>query len=88
MSDLGPAETHLVSALQHLRAADSDLRMCLTLLRQENREVPGRAQEADRPLHALGVPAAVGEDQHQARALVGGREVAVQEGLEVAEGRR
>lgn len=46
MSDLGPAETHLVSALQHLRGADSDLRMCLTLLRQENREVPDTIQDA------------------------------------------
>ena len=46
MSDLGPAETHLVSALQHLRAADSDLRMCLTLLRQERREVPETIEDA------------------------------------------
>lgn len=46
MSDLGPAEKHLVSALQHLRAADADLRMCLTLLRQERREVPETIEDA------------------------------------------
>jgi hypothetical protein len=46
VSELGPAETHLVSALQHLRGADADLRMCLTLLRQENREVPDTIQDA------------------------------------------
>ena len=46
MSDLGPAETHLVSALQHLRGADADLRMCLTILRQERREVPETIEDA------------------------------------------
>jgi hypothetical protein len=46
LSDLGPAETHLVNATQHLRAADSDLRMCLTLLRQERREVPETLEDA------------------------------------------
>lgn len=46
MSELGPAETHLVSATQHLRAADADLRMCLTLLRQERRDVPDTIEDA------------------------------------------
>ena len=46
MAELGPAETHLVSATQHLRAADADLRMCLTLLRQEGREVPETIEDA------------------------------------------
>ena len=46
MSDLGPAESHLVNAVQHLRAADHDLRMSLTLLRQEGREVPDTIEDA------------------------------------------
>jgi hypothetical protein len=46
LADLGAAETHLVNATQHLRAADADLRMCLTLLRQERREVPETIEDA------------------------------------------
>lgn len=35
----------LVSAANHLRAADHDLRMLLTLLRQQNREVPPEIED-------------------------------------------
>lgn len=36
----------LVSAANHLRAADQDLRMLLTLLRQQHREVPPGVEDA------------------------------------------
>ncbi len=39
-AELDPAGKRLVDAANHLRAADQDLRMMLTLLRQEGRDVP------------------------------------------------
>jgi hypothetical protein len=46
MADLDPPARHLVAAGRHLRAADSDLKMVLTLLRQERREVPPAVEDA------------------------------------------
>ena len=43
---LDPAGEHLVAAVHHLRGADQDLRMVLTLLRQERRDVPGTIDDA------------------------------------------
>ena len=46
MSDtLDPVGQHMVSALKHLRGADHDLRMVLTLLRQEKRDVPAEVED-------------------------------------------
>jgi hypothetical protein len=39
------AGQRLVSAANHLRAADQDLRMLLTLLRQQHREVPPTVED-------------------------------------------
>lgn len=36
----------LISAANHLRGADQDLRMLLTLLRQQKREVPPAVEDA------------------------------------------
>jgi predicted ATPase len=44
-SQLDPAAQHLVDAANHLRAADQDLRMVLTLLRQERRDVPETVED-------------------------------------------
>ncbi len=41
----GPARS-LASAMHHLHGADHELRMCLTLLRQEGRDVPETIDEA------------------------------------------
>lgn len=46
MAELDPPAKRLVSANQHLRAADADLKMVLTLLRQEGREVPTTIEDA------------------------------------------
>ena len=46
MAELDEPAQKLVSAGQHLRAADQDLRMVLTLLRQQGREVPETIEEA------------------------------------------
>ena len=43
---LDPAGQHLVAGAKHLRAADQDLRMVLTLLRQEGRDVPPEIEDA------------------------------------------
>jgi hypothetical protein len=40
------AGRHLIAASNHLRAADSDLRMVLTILRQERRDVPDTIEDA------------------------------------------
>lgn len=44
-SGLDEAGQKLVSAANHLRAADHDLRMLLTLLRQQGREVPAQVED-------------------------------------------
>ncbi len=41
----GPA-TALAKAMHHLHGADHELRMCLTLLRQERRDVPETIDDA------------------------------------------
>jgi hypothetical protein len=46
MAELDEPAQHLVSASMHLRAADHDLRMVLTMLRQERREVPPAIEDA------------------------------------------
>jgi hypothetical protein len=46
VTELDEPAQRLVSAAQHLRGADSDLRMVLTLLRQESREVPETIEDA------------------------------------------
>jgi hypothetical protein len=46
VTELDEPAQKLVSAAQHLRAADHDLRMVLTLLRQESREVPETIDDA------------------------------------------
>ena len=46
LSELDPAGQRLVSAANHLRGADQDLRMVLTLLRQEHRDVPSTIEDA------------------------------------------
>ena len=43
---LDPAGERLVAALHHLRGADQDLRMVLTILRQERRDVPDSIDDA------------------------------------------
>jgi hypothetical protein len=45
-SGIDEAGQRLVDAANHLRAADQDLRMLLTLLRQQKREVPPAVEEA------------------------------------------
>ena len=44
-SGIDEAGQKLVNAANHLRAADQDLRMLLTLLRQQKREVPPAVEE-------------------------------------------
>jgi hypothetical protein len=46
VAELDEPAQKLVSAAQHLRGADHDLRMVLTLLRQEGREVPDTIEDA------------------------------------------
>jgi hypothetical protein len=46
VADLDEPAQKLVSAAQHLRGADHDLRMVLTLLRQQGREVPDTIEDA------------------------------------------
>jgi hypothetical protein len=45
-SGIDEAGQRLVDAANHLRAADQDLRMLLTLLRQQKREVPPAVEDA------------------------------------------
>lgn len=45
-SGIDEAGQRLVNAANHLRAADQDLRMLLTLLRQQKREVPPTVEDA------------------------------------------
>ena len=45
-SGIDEAGQTLVNAANHLRAADQDLRMLLTLLRQQKREVPPAVEDA------------------------------------------
>jgi hypothetical protein len=45
-SGIDEAGQKLVSAANHLHAADHDLRMLLTLLRQQKREVPPAVEDA------------------------------------------
>lgn len=45
-SGIDEAGQRLVNAANHLRAADQDLRMLLTLLRQQKRDVPSTVEEA------------------------------------------
>jgi hypothetical protein len=45
-SGIDEAGQKLVNAANHLRAADQDLRMLLTLLRQQKREVPPAVEDA------------------------------------------
>lgn len=42
---LDPVGQNMVSALKHLRGADQDLRMVLTLLRQEGRDIPPAVED-------------------------------------------
>jgi hypothetical protein len=46
VTELDEPAQRLVSASQHLRGADHDLRMVLTLLRQQEREVPETIADA------------------------------------------
>jgi hypothetical protein len=45
-SGIDEAGQRLVDAANHLRGADQDLRMLLTLLRQQRREVPPAVEDA------------------------------------------
>lgn len=45
-SGIDEAGQKLVNAANHLRAADQDLRMLLTLLRQQKRDVPPSVEDA------------------------------------------
>jgi len=44
-SGIDEAGQKLINAANHLRAADQDLRMLLTLLRQQKREVPPAVED-------------------------------------------
>jgi hypothetical protein len=45
-AEMTPAAKELVTALQHLHGADHALRQCLTLLRQNEEEVPETVEDA------------------------------------------
>ncbi|MEI7438975.1 MAG: hypothetical protein WCK20_04835 [Thermoleophilia bacterium] len=45
-AEMTPAAKELVNALQHLHGADHALRQCLTLLRQNEEEVPETVEDA------------------------------------------
>jgi hypothetical protein len=46
MAELDEPAQKLVAAAQHLRGADHDLRMVITLLRQQGRDVPDTIEDA------------------------------------------
>ena len=46
MSEMDAPAKALAQAVHHLHGADHELRMCLTLLRQERREVPDTIDDA------------------------------------------
>ena len=46
MAELDGPASALAKAMHYLHGADHELRMCLTLLRQEGRDVPETIEEA------------------------------------------
>ncbi len=46
MTEMDEPAQALTKAMHHLHGADHELRMCLTLLRQERRDVPDTIDEA------------------------------------------